>query len=331
MAVVSKYDQYGVYLGYNNQVEGWQFPLNPESISVDEGSDGQTYNIVGTVTGSAGKSGEVNVIKGPKLRTISFSGIFPGTDLPFLSAYRFEPKKYIDDIERWMATRRPVRFIFIGHFGSTTNHRLGVEKYYDLNIAASIESFSWKESGGAPGDIEYSITLKEYVFYSAKKVKLASLATGGGATTSRQTVVKTPPTRPNESVRPKTYTIKPGDTLSKISQMVLGDSSRWREIQQLNGLSDADLRKLKIGAILKIPQGGKRSAPVVTPKSKTSSRGGTAWKAAAKVTGGANWAESGGLARKTGFSGALEMDDELGGAGGVSAGGYSHSGSVGGW
>jgi LysM repeat protein len=51
--------------------------------------------------------------------------------------------------------------------------------------------------------------------------------------------------------QPKTYTVKKGDTLSKIAASQLGKSSRWQEIANLNGIRDPN--KINIGQVLKMP------------------------------------------------------------------------------
>ena len=53
---------------------------------------------------------------------------------------------------------------------------------------------------------------------------------------------------------PATYTVKPGDTLSKIAKQYLGDANAYMEIFELNRdqLKDPDL--IKPGQVLKIPQ-----------------------------------------------------------------------------
>lgn len=49
----------------------------------------------------------------------------------------------------------------------------------------------------------------------------------------------------------RTYTVKAGDTLSAIAARELGDSSRWTDIADLNGIRDP--RKLRVGQVLKLP------------------------------------------------------------------------------
>lgn len=49
----------------------------------------------------------------------------------------------------------------------------------------------------------------------------------------------------------KRYTVKRGDTLSRIAQQELGTFSRWREIARLNNIRDP--RTLKVGQVLRLP------------------------------------------------------------------------------
>ena len=51
-----------------------------------------------------------------------------------------------------------------------------------------------------------------------------------------------------------TYTVKPGDTLSKIAQHLLGDANAYPQIFNLNRDQLSDPDKIKPGQVLKIPQ-----------------------------------------------------------------------------
>ncbi|MBB6633563.1 LysM peptidoglycan-binding domain-containing protein [Cohnella thailandensis] len=223
---------YSMELSYNNRLEFFELPVLPDSIEFKGDGGSSTYTIVGL--------GEISVIKDRSLREIRFSSFFPmdpsriyrepdlqnGSDNK--STY-FEPEWYVQRIESWLASKIPIRFIF-------------TSDAYQVNTAASIESFEWSEVAGSGGDIEYKLELKEYRFYSAKKVELPS-----------DTTKATKTARPDEKQIPKTYTLVAGDSLFKVAQKVLGDSGRWREIQKLNGITDAQLKTLQIGRILKMP------------------------------------------------------------------------------
>jgi nucleoid-associated protein YgaU len=84
--------------------------------------------------------------------------------------------------------------------------------------------------------------------------------------------IKTIPDWPNEivadlkatatasasSAAESTYTVKPGDTLSKIARETLGDANAYVEIFNANKDQLSDPDKIKPGQVLKIPQAAKR-------------------------------------------------------------------------
>ena len=65
--------------------------------------------------------------------------------------------------------------------------------------------------------------------------------TGGGAAAGAEAAAS-----------PKTYTVKPGDTLSKIAKMTLGDANAYMKIFELNRDQLSDPDQIKPGQVLKI-------------------------------------------------------------------------------
>lgn len=51
----------------------------------------------------------------------------------------------------------------------------------------------------------------------------------------------------------KTYTVKPGDSLSKIAKALYGDANRWKEIHQANLDQIKDPDKIFPGQVLRLP------------------------------------------------------------------------------
>lgn len=228
-----------MYLSFNNGAEAFEFPVLPEKITIGHEGDNNEYEIVGL--------GKINAIGKAKLAEISFESFFPAQSGPYVAAtyrdqadWKPDPNYFVNLILRWQASGYPVRFIFVGQDAENDKNK--------INIAVTIESFERWEEGGSPGDIFYSLELKAYTFYYPQKAKVVT-----NTKTGEKKVVKEAKKRPDERVPAKTYTVKKNDTLSKISRSVLGDSGRWREIQKLNKLTDADLLKLKIGQVLQLP------------------------------------------------------------------------------
>ncbi|EHQ92091.1 LysM peptidoglycan-binding domain-containing protein [Desulfosporosinus youngiae] len=219
---------YGINLSFNN-TESIQLPVMPGSFEIGEGGKNKTYDVL--------ELGEINVIKNLKLSEYAFSSFFPAQPYPFVTVQPLlKPYEYVKLILKWMEAKQPIRFIVISDA-------------FDIDTLASIEGFDWKEEAGRSGDIDYSLKLKKYVPYSARRA--VSISTLETATASTQTIQA--PERPNEQQTPKTYTLAAGDTLWSVAQKLLGGGARWPELQSLNGISDAEIKRLQIGRVLKLP------------------------------------------------------------------------------
>ncbi|AWP28707.1 LysM peptidoglycan-binding domain-containing protein [Paenibacillus sp. Cedars] len=222
---------YSIELSFNNRAVVFEIPVLPEEIEIEGEGEGEEHNVAGL--------GWINAIDAPKLKVITFSGVFPADMENVIPSKGFDaPADYIRRIEDWMNKKKPIRFIYISQ---------GLK----INIPASIEEFNYKEVGGAPGDFEYTLTLKEYVFYSAKKVTIAK--TSAAASASKKQAAAKKPDRPDERAKPKTVKIKSGDSLWTIAKTHLGDGSRYKELMKLNNITEAQAKKLKVGTVIKLP------------------------------------------------------------------------------
>ncbi|WP_340025973.1 LysM peptidoglycan-binding domain-containing protein [Paenibacillus sp. FSL K6-1096] len=246
-------EEYGFYLSFNNYEEVIRLPVNPETLEIKENGDSKSYTIV--------DFGEINAIAYPKLTEITIESMFPAQYYPFVvysgenAGKLLKPYEYVELIRKWMLSRRPVRFVFSGLKPAQVQDtqtpdwlrqaRAQAQQTFTgdigINMAVSIENFSWKLSAGSSGDIEYTLGLKKYVFYQALAVKVGK--TGG---------VKTQPKRASEKTAPATYTLKAGDTLWSVAQKQLGDGSKYKTLQKLNNISDSETKKLKPGRVIKL-------------------------------------------------------------------------------
>ncbi|GIO42467.1 LysM peptidoglycan-binding domain-containing protein [Paenibacillus apis] len=226
---------YSLTLSFNHEAEAIEFPVLPEKIEVSSSGNNKTYDI--------SQLGEINVIKPGKLAEIAFESFFPASWFPGCNVEQrelFQPSHYIvDRIQDWRGKKHPVHLVLTGG-------------PMNINMDVSIERFIWSESGGAVGDIAYQIALKEYRFYAARKVQVATQS-GSASVAMPKLLSPAPAARPDTRVQPKTYTLVAGDNLWKVAQKFLGDGSKYKQIQSLNGIKDAELKRLPIGKVIKLP------------------------------------------------------------------------------
>lgn len=175
-----------------------QLPINPAEI-------GQTYNRnFEDITLASGN--EKTVISGKSLKEYSISSFFPKRRPVYAEVSKIKtPMEYVKKIESWMDNKK-VLLLQV----TTTN----------INKQVTIRSFEWKEVGGAVGDIEYTISLKEY-----SPVAFSTITASNPKPSKRPAAVK--PTV-------KTYTVKKGDSLWKISKKYYGTGTKWRTIYDKN-------------------------------------------------------------------------------------------------
>ncbi|MEC0328675.1 LysM peptidoglycan-binding domain-containing protein [Paenibacillus macerans] len=201
------------WLKFNNGAEALQLPVNPESVATTMTQGYEDIEI--------SNLGEYTVIGNERLREFSMSSLFPRDyDASFCAYAGFpQPRECVATIERWMRSGKPVRFIITGT---------------PVNIAVTIRSFEYEERGGEPGDIWYTLQLKEYIFIEIARKSDGKTSGSGGATMPKLLSAKA--ARPNTTAKVSSYTVKAGDSLWKIAQRadVYNDGDQWRKIYDKN-------------------------------------------------------------------------------------------------
>ena len=188
------------WLSVDNHAEKIQLPVNPSQFSLSVGNKNETVNVVDL--------GDVNLLGGEALASISLSSFFPAEYAPYC-AYRSIPEPYeaVKLLEQWRTSKKPLRLII-----TDTN----------INLLCAIESFEYGERGGSR-DVYYTLSLKEYRYITIEQVVSQPTA-----------VLGVSDVRPNTKPTPKTYTVKSGDSLSLIAKKVYDDSSKWQQIYSAN-------------------------------------------------------------------------------------------------
>ncbi|WP_188068971.1 LysM peptidoglycan-binding domain-containing protein [Brevibacillus brevis] len=191
------------WLSYNSGAERLQLPVNPASIRIQSS---HSYEDV-----TVSQLGEYTVIGDARLRDFSFSSVFPRDYSSSYCEYEAIPAPWdaVATIERWIATRKPIRLTITGT---------------PSTYPVTIRSFDIDpERAGSPGDIYYDIALKEYKFAETSRLEMTPVAAKVSGVSARASDIS--------REIPKTYTVKSGDNLTKIG---LRYGLKWRDIYAKN-------------------------------------------------------------------------------------------------
>lgn len=209
---------------FDSEGNDFHFPVNPEEIRITRGKNIETINILSL--------GEFDFPAGEKVKEITFSSFFPAVydtgycnfeDIP-------DPMEAMQTLTKMTANKQPVRLVI-------TNT--------PVNVLVLISTHDTTFKGGENGDVYFDLIARTWRDMKVHtKVATAAKAAGKNTTTSR----------PDTKKIPKTYTVKSGDSLSKIAKLELGSSSKWQAIYNLNKKTiGKDPNKIKPGMKLVMP------------------------------------------------------------------------------
>lgn len=191
-----------------------QIPVLPSELTVElEGKNSKVEVL---------QLGEVNRLRKRGLKTISWDSFFPSYMAPYVVDFTGNALDIVMSIDKVMVEAKPIIFILLGND-------------LDINGWYSIESFSYSEKGGEPGDIYYTIKLTEWVDYSPSKLILKETKlTTPTQTTTKTTATASKPKRTGTPPKPKTYTVVKGDSLWAIAKKFYNDGNQYPKIYDAN-------------------------------------------------------------------------------------------------
>ncbi|WP_068782241.1 LysM peptidoglycan-binding domain-containing protein [Paenibacillus sp. GM2] len=196
------------------------FPVNPEEITITRGNALDTVNIVAL--------GEFDFPVGERVKEIAFSSFFPAAYDPGYCNYENlpDPQMAMNQITSMINSKRPVRLII-----SDTA----------VNVLVMLSAHNSTFKGGEPGDVYFEITARTW---QEMKVHNSAAAQAKSGSSNRS----------DTKQAAKTYTVKSGDTLSKIAKLELGSSAKWQAIYKANAKTiGKDPNKIRPGQKLVLP------------------------------------------------------------------------------
>ena len=193
-------------------------PINPEVLKKVIPSSSKTVNIVGL--------GEVSVPQTPKLAEMTIDSFF-WQELSTL----VPPALYVNWLEEWQKSEKPA-FMVVTRF--------------NFSMWVTCENFEHWINAGEEEDVYYTLSLKEYRHYGAKKIKgntnsklvntINTVMNAVGKYAGYAVCVDIP--RPSRTSNKESiynpYTVRNGDTLSSISKKITGKTENWNDLYVQN-------------------------------------------------------------------------------------------------
>lgn len=201
----------------NNSIENLQLPIVPKDFHIKSGKNSSSINLLGF--------GEINNSGTPTLKTWSISSIFPSKQYSVCTCtIKSNPYDYVSLIEKLKKENIVCTYVI-----TKTN----------ITFKCTIEEFEYWEEDGS-GDIYFSINFKEH-----KEIKLATIS-DSSSTTSSTLYFKDDYTL--DTTKTNKVIVKDGDTLINLAKAYYGDSSKYTDIMNKNGLSNPE--DIKVGQVI---------------------------------------------------------------------------------
>lgn len=216
---------YYFYLG------DFMLPVPPPRMDIRVNNKNKTINLI--------NEGEINIIKTPGLKEISFEALLPNANYPFAdysqslagnavsaflgNAFSYQPAtNFLESLQTAKNSNSPVRLII-------TRMTASFAMLFDTNFLVTVEDFTMREDAKNAYDIIVLLRLKEWRDYGTKEVTVTTDGNGN------QVVTVNKPRQTDKSVD-RAWTVTKEKSVFEAVKMASGGSLNWRSIANLNGI-----------------------------------------------------------------------------------------------
>ena len=215
-------------MAYHFYLDSIELPVTPGSLQLKINNNNKTLTLI--------NEGEINILKNPGLSEFSFDALLPNFSYPFSNHGAQAAYVYIDKLEKLKVSKKP--FVF-----SVSRVKPNGDYMFETSMSVSLEDYTVKEDAEKLGfDAMVSIKLKQYREYKRKTLNTKKDSKGNTVATVTQN-------RSSTKETPKTYTVKKGDTLWGIAKKNLNDGSKYKQLAELNNISNPNY--LQVGQVIK--------------------------------------------------------------------------------
>lgn len=237
-------------MAYTVYLSGIPMPVAPSKIEMKVKNQNTTLTLI--------NGEEINIIKPPGLTEFSFELMIPQVKYPFAvypssgaglignptngsSPQFIGAREYLNLFEKLKKSLVPFQF-------KIERSRPNNIKLFDTvaDMMVTLEEYSIIEDAANGFDLTIPMRLKQYRFY-LKETDLTEIDKTKADSTQTDSSQAGSKTNFN---KPKTYTVKKGDTLWGICKKHLGDGSKYPQIAKLNGIKNPNL--IRIGQVIKL-------------------------------------------------------------------------------
>ena len=194
---------------------GTLFPVTPSKLTIKTKNTNKTVTLI--------NEGDVNILKTPGLKEISFELLLPFQEYDFLATSSFKkPKRYLNKLNFLKINKKPFQFI-VKRPGS-----------FKTNLKVTLEDLTITEDAKEGLDSKVSVALKEYRHYGTKKVVFLPPATTTKPEEKKEEAQVTENRDTSTAPAPKTHVVKRGDTLWGLAKRYYGNGALYPRIAAAN-------------------------------------------------------------------------------------------------